>query len=916
MWLILAVAGLFLGAISHHDSLWLFGAITGGTLGLLLEQRKEQTRLADALTRLKLLESEVALLRHELDERAQAAASGKTPQRSTAEALSQPTAEVLLPLAPAEADERESEPLPARESTRDQIPPAWQAHPDQTMRDDPTPPSPAVLPDWLQRFWQGNPLVKVGIVLLFFGVASGLKLAVQHAVLPIWLRLLLAGFAGAGLLGFGYSRAKDDAHRVFGLSLQGGGCALLYLVIYFMFARYALIGQLPAFVLFSLLGVGCVLLAARQNGPVLAIFGLCGAFLAPVLAGSRSPTPLPLFLYLSLLNAFILAIDWSRAWRVLNIAGFILSLAVAGTWAIDSYRDSHYLLTQCFIALFLCAYSAMPALTALWQSGGRLAWQEGTLLFGPALAGAALQHALLGNSPYGEAWSALAGALWYLLLWQALFRRPEDEFRLLERSHLAIAIALLTLAIPLAFGAQATSAFWAAEGSAVVWFGGRQKRWLAQVAGIGLIFLAGVALLLQADSLGHQRLLFNDLVLGSAIITGSSLFAARQLRALGRAAALPAFLPFVWGIAWWLGCGLHQIEHFLPSGEQAAATLLLVALSLLLLEVLIAGWHWPEAQGCAILLPAALWFSLLLNAQHSSNALAGHMLLAVPLALAIHERLLARHQGEVADWFWVLRSTSGWWYLLALSGVELAWLSAQHASTPALWQTLGWLGVLSLGIALPASGERLSPRLARLAGAYTPHLTIPPLLLGLCGLLFWANLNLAGDGSGVPYLPLFSFFDIACLLAFAAIYRYLGSLSARSAQLASRPLLALVFLWISAMAARAVHEWGSVPFSAHALLHATSFHASLSLLWTTLAMGCMVFASRRQQLSLWYGGFGLLSLVGGKLLLVDARNHGTLDWTLTLIGVALLVLAAAYFAPRPPGTEADSSAEDTSPPSA
>ena len=207
MWLILAVAGLFLGAISHHDSLWLFGAITGGTLGLLLEQRKEQTRLADALTRLKLLESEVALLRHELDERAQAAASGKTPQRSTAEALSQPTAEVLLPLAPAEADERESERLPARESTRDQIPPAWQAQPDQTMRDDPTPPSPAVLPDWLQRFWQGNPLVKVGIVLLFFGVASGLKLAVQHAVLPLWLRLLLAGFAGAGLLGFGYSRA-------------------------------------------------------------------------------------------------------------------------------------------------------------------------------------------------------------------------------------------------------------------------------------------------------------------------------------------------------------------------------------------------------------------------------------------------------------------------------------------------------------------------------------------------------------------------------------------------------------------------------------------------------------------------------------------------------------------------------------
>ena len=47
-------------------------------------------------------------------------------------------------------------------------------------------------------------------------------------------------------------------------------------------------------------------------------------------------------------------------------------------------------------------------------------------------------------------------------------------------------------------------------------------------------------------------------------------------------------------------------------------------------------------------------------------------------------------------------------------------------------------------------------------------------------------------------------------------------------------------------------------------------------------------------------GFGLLAIVGAKLLLVDAAHAGTAIWTGTLIGVALLVIAASYFAPRPP----------------
>jgi uncharacterized membrane protein len=74
----------------------------------------------------------------------------------------------------------------------------------------------------------------------------------------------------------------------------------------------------------------------------------------------------------------------------------------------------------------------------------------------------------------------------------------------------------------------------------------------------------------------------------------------------------------------------------------------------------------------------------------------------------------------------------------------------------------------------------------------------------------------------------------------------------------------------------------------------------LTLFWTVTAIATMIHASRRGHRARWYGGIGLLGVVGAKLLLFDAAGRGTLEWTATLIGVALLVLAASYFAPLPP----------------
>src|SRR3989338_4254624 len=91
--------------------------------------------------------------------------------------------------------------------------------------------------EWLANLFKGNILAKVGVIILFFGIASGLKLAVDMGLFPISVRLTLGAFAAIALSVFGYHSAQHPEHRMFGLAMQGGGLGVLYLLVYFMLGR-------------------------------------------------------------------------------------------------------------------------------------------------------------------------------------------------------------------------------------------------------------------------------------------------------------------------------------------------------------------------------------------------------------------------------------------------------------------------------------------------------------------------------------------------------------------------------------------------------------------------------------------------------------------------------------------------------
>ncbi|MFB3104908.1 MAG: DUF2339 domain-containing protein, partial [Pseudomonadales bacterium] len=157
-------------------------------------------------------------------------------------------------------------------------------------------------------FTTGNVVVRIGVIVLFFGVAFLLNYAYERSLVPVELRLAGAGLGGIALTVFGWRlRGRSDAY---GLVLQGAGVGMLYLTIYASTRFLELVPLSAAFVLLIALVIGSSVLAVLQKSQALAIFAMSGGFLTPVLLSTDTGSHVALFSYYALLNAGILAMAW------------------------------------------------------------------------------------------------------------------------------------------------------------------------------------------------------------------------------------------------------------------------------------------------------------------------------------------------------------------------------------------------------------------------------------------------------------------------------------------------------------------------------------------------------------------------------------------------------------------------------
>jgi uncharacterized membrane protein len=920
MWLIGLIVGVWVGSVLGVKGM-LMGGLAGGMLGLLYARiNKAEQVYASQLKRMNELFTRLSTRLDDLEKQQRGEV---TDNNAAISAVATPAMQASQPIAPPlpplwSSPQAETAPQQARSI---KIDPVWQ----QQSELGSTPPAADLVwltssPLW-KKLFGGNILAKVGVVLLFFGVASALKLAADYGMFPVQVRLLLAAVASVAMIMFGWSRAAGEKHRMFGFALQGGGFAILYLIVYFMLVRYQMIAPQLAFVLFTLLGVGCLLTAAKLDSVTLAVLGISGAFLSPVLADNLTGDHVALFSYFALLNTLIISVNWHKSWRELNVAGFLFTFAIGMAWALRSYRSEYMLSTEFFLVLFFLMYSLVPVVFTLFKRAGKPGWGDGLLLFGTPLASVFSQQTLMQPYRYGLAWSVFIVGLYYLLLWWVLYRRRDEAMRLLERGYLAIAVAMFTYAIPLAFGAQVTSAFWTMEGCAVLWLGIRQDRYLARLTGIALQALAGLYFLAHFYELSRSAPVFNDFYVGCFIIAMAGMASGLMLHLWDKKkqnTQTVANLLLYWGLLWWAAASITEVDRFVSYTYQHASWLGLSAAAAVLFEVAGKNWNWTAMRATALVHFAAIALIAAATLMQHEHVLYGALTLVFPAAVAVHYWILRkhdpRHEQPALALLLAQRHLLMLWMLTGLSANEIAWVADTLAPGNLLWHILAWGSTLAAAIHIVLAARRFELWPASSTAADYRLIGCVPIIIACAGWLVIACTQYSGAGSGLPYIPLLNPFDLVALFVLHACWKWTKSdpVASESDSLLESVRLGCylgVFLWLTTLAGRMAHYWGDVPFEFDVLMHSYLMHAILSLIWTATSISLMIYATQHSQRKVWFVGFSLLAIVGVKLMMIDLANKGTVMWTASLISIALLVIAASYFSPAPPKHELEAAGE-------
>jgi uncharacterized membrane protein len=817
-----------------------------------------------------------------------------------------------------EAPRNESPPAPARAPIPTAAPGVTERRP------APPPPAPPVqaqsqsappeefLPARLVReyFTGGNLVVRVGIIVLFFGVAFLLKYAAEHVQLSIKMRLIGVTLGAFGLFALGWR--LRDRRRGFSLALQGGAIGVLYLTLFAALRLYGLLPPGATFALMAALGVISCLLAVRQDALAMAVLGATGGFLAPVLASTGQGSHVTLFSYYALLNVFVVAQAWFKAWRPLNLVAFVFTFGVGAFWGVTRYEPSQFATTEPFLLFFFAAFVAIAILFAFRSAPQLTHYVDGTLVFGTPVVAMAMQMELVRDMSHGRAWSALVAGIVYLGLAAWLHRTQRDTLRLLKESFLAVGIAFLTLAVPLWLDDTWTAATWALEGAALVWIGLRQSRWLPTVCGALLQLAAAVAWVVQNDASLALIPVANAHCVGALLLSIAGLLSARVatqpdsiLKPLGQ---LPSHVLLVWGLGWWFYASGHEVQEFAPAVWQAGAFLGLFAVTALACGVLVRPLAWP-----ALRVPALLLLPLMVLAAGAYRILHLHPFseggwLAWPVAFAVMWVNLWWHETSLQDrTASVLHGVSVWLLGLLISW-ELVWQVQQISAPGSAWAGVAWGIVPTLMLALLA-GE--------LPGKWWPLRSHPGafrswIALGIAVFLalwsLWLNWTSNGAAAPLPYLPLVNPLDIAVGFALLLIARWLVVLWRADPALFHREeqsgmigvLAGTAFVWLNAVLFRTLHHWRGVPYQIEALAADTEVQAALSIFWTLLALGTMLWANRTGLRVVWFVGAGLMAVVVAKLFLVDLAHIGTLARIVSFLVTGGLMLVIGYFSPLPP----------------
>ena len=315
-------------------------------------------------------------------------------------------------------------PVPVASETASQPPPIPHEFIQAGVPDVSIPRKPPI--DW-EQFMGAKLFAWIGGLALFLGVAFFVKYSFEHNLIPPELRVAI-GFAAGAALVIGGLLLKRKENAITAQTLCATGILVLYAVTFASRAYYhfAFFGLIPTFLLMTLITAVAFALAVRLNAIVVAVLGIAGGFLTPVLLSTNQDNPLGLFGYIALLDIGLLALALRQRWNVLPVLGAIGTALMQFAWAAAFFVPEKYFAGNkvlVFMAVFL-GFHAIFLAAAAWA---RRSAKANTELYASAIGLGAV---------------AMLSAF-YLLSFETVAHRPA----LLFMYVFAVDVGLLALAL-------------------------------------------------------------------------------------------------------------------------------------------------------------------------------------------------------------------------------------------------------------------------------------------------------------------------------------------------------------------------------------------------------------------------------------------------------------------------------------
>jgi uncharacterized membrane protein len=434
--------------------------------------------------------------------------------------------------------------------------------------------------DW-ESLIAGRWMNLVGILALILAVAFFLRYAFENQWIGPAGRVSLGLLAGTALLVWSEVLFRRT-YAYFSEGIAGLGGGVLYLSLYAGWGYYDLFPQPASFTGMVAVTVALMALAWGRRSERIALVGLLGGFLAPVVLSTGTNQQIVLFSYVAALDAGALALARFRRWRMIEPAAFVATQLLFWGWYFRYWTPDQTLSTVIFATLFFVLFSALPLvrLHLLRTLPGEDDRVPRPVAMTPArvvlpLTNAfaflfALRATLWPDHVWTLTLAVLALGAAHLVAVRLVPHGPAAEAAAARLLYGGLALTFATLAIPIRLEGRWITIAWAIEGAVLIWSGFTTH--VRQLRAAGLALLAIVVYRLLASPIPADRVVLNarflTLVAVAACLTAAVSFArARRddyFAGEGHAyagAAIAANVLLVWALTTEVWDGVGRLDR-------------------------------------------------------------------------------------------------------------------------------------------------------------------------------------------------------------------------------------------------------------------------------------------------------------------------------------------------------------------